>query len=204
MAKHQRRNRKQPNLRKKKHRKRQQPIIPVSIEKVGEEVVAYGAPYDPNRVDEYRMSFFNSLKVLADEYPGLEHLSKELALEEEGRKRLEQAPHRLKELEEEYRESFEKIISRYSLSASEREDLKHGLELGLEFIAMYEDATPEELKALRECQLNIYASESLSDYIDFELSEAFWRASFDLQNALGLGTVTIDVKGSINGETFSY
>lgn len=178
-------------------------MIPVSIGKVGEEFAVRSAPYDPNRVDEYHRSFENSLKVFADEH-GIEHLSRELALQEKGHERLKQAPRRLKELEEEYRESFEKVISCYSLSASDRKDLKREWELGLKFVAMYEDATPEELRELRECKLHVYDSESLNDYMDFGVSEAYWRASFDLQNALGLGTVTIDARGSINGETFSY
>ncbi|MDE0681348.1 MAG: hypothetical protein OXI63_00415 [Candidatus Poribacteria bacterium] len=204
MAKHQRRNRKHPNLRREKHQQRQHPVmIPVSIEKVGEGFVVGSAPYDPNRADEYHRSFNNSLKVFADEH-GVEHLSKELALEEKGHERLDRAPHRLKELEEEYRASLEKVISRYSLSASDRKSLKRDWELSLKFIAMYEDAMPEELRKLRECKLHTYASESLNDYIDFGGSEAYWRASFDLQNALGLGMVTINATGSINGETFSF
>jgi hypothetical protein len=40
--------------------------------------------------------------------------------------------------------------------------------------------------------------------MEWGVSEAFWRASFNLANALGLALITIDEAGNINGERINY
>ena len=114
---------------------------------------------------------------------------------------LERKQHRLKELEEETRECYESVLERYPLSAEEQKDLEYEWKLGLEVIADYEDATLEDYLYL---DTGTYESEPLSDLIEWGVSEAFWRASFDLANALGLALVTIDEAGNINGERVNY
>jgi hypothetical protein len=109
--------------------------------------------------------------------------------------------HRLAELEEETRECYESVLERYPLSAEEQKDLEYEWKLGLETIADYEDATLEDYLYL---DTGTYESEPLSDLIEWGVSEAFWRASFDLANALGLALVTIDEAGNINGERVNY
>ena len=108
---------------------------------------------------------------------------------------------RLKELEEETRECYESVLKRYSLSMEDQEELEREWKLGLQIITDYEDATQEKLSYL---DISVYNSEPLSDPIDWETSEAFWRASFDLANALGLALITIDEAGNINGEIVNY
>ena len=114
---------------------------------------------------------------------------------------LERRQHRLAELEEETRECYESILERYSLSMENQEDLKREWKLGLKVIAEYEDATPEDYLYL---DIITYHSKPLSDYIDAEIGEVFWRANFDLANALGLALITIDEAGNINGEIIGY
>ena len=114
---------------------------------------------------------------------------------------LERRQRRLLELEEETRECYESVLERYPLSAEEQKDLEYEWKLGLETIADYEDATLEDYLYL---DTGTYESEPLSDLIEWGVSEAFWRASFDLANALGLALVTIDEAGNINGERVNY
>ena len=110
--------------------------------------------------------------------------------------------HRLKELEEETRECYENVLERYPLSNADRNELEREWKLGLNVIANYEDATPEELLDLG---IATYNSEPISEYIEgSEISEASWRAGFDLANALGLAFITIDEVGNINGEIIEY
>ena len=113
----------------------------------------------------------------------------------------ERRQRRLLELEEETRECYESVLERYPLSAEEQESLEHEWKLGLDVIAEYEDATLEDYLYL---DIATYDSEPLSDLMEWGVSEAFWRASFDLANALGLALITIDEAGNINGERINY
>ena len=114
---------------------------------------------------------------------------------------LERKQRRLAELEEETRECYESVLERYPLSEKEQVELEREWKIGLEVIADYEDATLEDYLYL---DTGTYESEPLSDLIEWGVSEAFWRASFDLANALGLALVTIDEAGNINGERVNY
>lgn len=114
---------------------------------------------------------------------------------------IERRQHRLVELEEETREDYESVLAQYPLSEQEQADLAREWKLGLKVIAEYEDATPEDYHELTTLP---YDSEPLSKYIDEEMGEASWRASFDLANALGLALITIDEAGNINGEIVEY
>ena len=105
------------------------------------------------------------------------------------------------ELEKETRECYERILERYPLSEEERIDLEQDWKHNLTFIAEYEDATPEDY---RDLFIYTYDSEPLSKYIHSDMSEAAWRAHFDLANALGLAMITIDEAGNINGEMIEY
>ena len=110
---------------------------------------------------------------------------------------------RLKELEDENRHIFEKVISRYELSSDDVSLLEHEFKLGLCVIAEFEDATLDELENL---WLLTYDAEPLSEMVDdtSETDEASWRASFDLSNELGLSMVKIDDDGNITGERIEY
>ena len=115
---------------------------------------------------------------------------------------LERKQQRLKELEEETREYYESVLERYPLSENDQMSLEHEWKIGLEVIAEYEDATtPDDYHDLF---IYTYDSEPLSNYIDEEMDEASWRASFDLANMLGLALITIDETGNINGEIIEY
>ena len=108
----------------------------------------------------------------------------------------------LNELKEETRYCYESVLEKYPLSEEDQEELEYEWGLGLQIIADYEDATPEELLDLH---IETYNSEPLSCYIENdETPEEFLRASFDLANALGLAFITIDEEGNINGERVSY
>lgn len=110
---------------------------------------------------------------------------------------------RLKELEDENRHIFEKVISRYELSSDDVALLEHEFKLGLSVIADFEDATFDELEDL---WLLTYDAEPLSDMVDdtSETDEASWRASFELSNELGLSMINIDDDGNITGERIEY
>ena len=114
---------------------------------------------------------------------------------------IERRQRRLAELKEETRECYERILQQYPLSEQERIDLEQDWKHNLTFIAEYEDATPEDY---RDLFIYTYDSEPLDRYIDLEMSEAAWRAHFDLANALGLAMITIDEAGNINGEMIEY
>ena len=114
---------------------------------------------------------------------------------------IERRQHRLAELESETRSCYERVLERYPLSEEEQQALKQEWKIGLEVIATYEDATPDEC---RDIITYTYESEPLSKYIDAEMDEASWRASFELANALGLAMITIDEVGNINGEMIEY
>lgn len=111
---------------------------------------------------------------------------------------------RLKELEEETRQCYESVLERYPLSEGERLSLEHEWKIGLEVIVEYEDAkTPDDYYDFPP--IYTYDSESISDLVvDSGISEAAWRSGFDLANALGLATITIDEAGNINGEIVEY
>ncbi|RKU12535.1 hypothetical protein C6503_17255 [Candidatus Poribacteria bacterium] len=115
---------------------------------------------------------------------------------------LERRQRRLLELEEETRECYESVLERYQLPIKDQEDLEREWKLGLNVIVEYEDATPEDFLYL---DIGAYNSEPLSDLVgDWGVSEASWRACFDLANALGLALITIDEAGNINGEIVMY
>ena len=115
---------------------------------------------------------------------------------------LEREQHRLAELEEETRGDYESILERYPLSMEDQADLEREWKLGLKVIFEYEDATPEHYL---ELYVETYDSEPLSGFVeDTGVPEAFWRASFDLANVLGLAMITIDEAGNINGEIVGY
>ena len=118
------------------------------------------------------------------------------------RQRQERKLQRLKELEEETRECYENVLKRYPLSMEDQRELEREWKLGLNVICDYEDATPEELLDLG---ITTYNSKSFSEYIEGSgISEASWRAGFDLANALGLAMITIDQAGNLNGEIVEY
>ena len=114
---------------------------------------------------------------------------------------LERKQHRLAELEEETRECSESVLERYPLSEKEQVELEREWKIGLEVIAEYDDATPDDYHDLITYT---YDSEPLSKYVDSDMREISWRASFDLANALGLALITIDEAGNINGEMIEY
>lgn len=111
--------------------------------------------------------------------------------------------HRLKELEEETQDTFDQIIASYTLSNEERQQLEYEWKLGLDVIFYYEDATPEELLDL---PIDDYGGTTLSELVESwdGLSESFWRASYELSNALGLAMITIDAEGNISGDRIEY
>ena len=111
--------------------------------------------------------------------------------------------HRLKELEEETQDIFNKVIEPYTLSNAEKHELEFEWKLGLDVIFYYEDATPEELLDLPiyDCEGTTF-SELVENWDD--LSESFWRASYELSNALGLATITIGAEGNISGDRVEY
>lgn len=109
---------------------------------------------------------------------------------------------RFAELEKETRECYGSIIGRYPLSEEEQWNLEREWRLCLNVIVEYEDATtPEDYHDL---SISTYDSVPLSDYVDWEISEEFVRASHDLANAFGLAMVTIDEAGNIRGERIDY
>ncbi len=130
-----------------------------------------------------------------------ENLARERA-DEIYRQERERKLQRLKELEEETRECYENVLKRYPLSMEDQKEFEREWKLGLNVIADYEDATPEELLDLG---IATYNSEPFSEYIEGSgIPEASWRAGFDLANALGLALITIDEAGNINGTIVEY
>jgi len=115
---------------------------------------------------------------------------------------LERKLNQLKELKEETRDCYESVLEKYQLSEEDQKELEYEWGLGLQMIADYEDATPEELLDL---DIFSYDSEPISELAE-ELGspEAYWRASFDLSNALGLSMIKVDEAGNINGERVDY
>ena len=57
---------------------------------------------------------------------------------------LERKQRRLAELEEETRECYESVLERYPLSEKEQVELEREWKIGLEVIAEYDDATPDD------------------------------------------------------------
>lgn len=115
---------------------------------------------------------------------------------------LDRKLNRLKELEEETRECYESVLKRYPLSMEDQKELEREWKLGLNVIADYENATLEEFLDLGTV---IFNSEPFLEYIEETgISEASWRAGFDLANALGLAFIKIDDDGNINGEIIEY
>ena len=116
---------------------------------------------------------------------------------------LERKQQRLKELEEETRECYERVLERYPLSENDRLSLEHEWKIGLEVIAEYENATaPDDYYDLF---IYTYDSKPLSNLVvETGIEEAAWRSGFDLANALGLAMITIDEAGNINGEIIEY
>lgn len=109
---------------------------------------------------------------------------------------------RLKELEEETRECYERVVEKYTLSNADRNELEREWKLGLAVIADYEDATPEDLLDLDILSYDLEPIDKLSE--EWGITEAYWRASFDLLNALGLSMIKIDEAGNINGEIVGF
>jgi len=121
---------------------------------------------------------------------------------EEIQRLLKQKLQRFKELKEQTSHYNESVLEKYTLSLVEQDDLEYEWELGLQIIVEYEDATPE---ALRNLDIVTFNSKPISDLvIDAEITEDYFRASFDLANALGLSLITIDENGNINGEIINY
>ena len=116
-------------------------------------------------------------------------------------RQLEYKQRRFKELKEETRECYENILERYPLSVEDQAELAWEWELGLRVLVKYENAISE---AYRDLGMAVYNSRPLSDFIDSEISEVAWRASFDLANALGLATITIDEAGNVSGKIINY
>ena len=109
---------------------------------------------------------------------------------------------RLKELENENHDIFEKIISQYELSPDDVLWLEYEFKLGLRVIIDFEDATLDDYE---ELYTHTYDSEPLKQIVyETDISEAFWRASFDLSNELGLSMIKIDEDGNISGDRVEY
>lgn len=110
---------------------------------------------------------------------------------------------RLKELEEETQDIFDKVIETYTLTIDEKRELEREWKLGIDEIFYFEDATPDELL---ELPIDDYETITLEELVeDWDgLSESFWRASYDLSNALGLAMIKIDEEGTIKGLRVSY
>lgn len=118
------------------------------------------------------------------------------------RQKRERRLYRRKELEEETRKCFESVLEPYTLSNADRNELEREWKLGLNVIADYEDATPEELLDL---DIFSYDSEPISELAEeMEYSEAALRASFELSNMLGLSMIKIDEAGNVNGERVGF
>ncbi len=118
------------------------------------------------------------------------------------RQERERRLYRRKELEEETRKCFESVLEPYTLSNADRNELEREWKLGLNVIADYEDATPEELLDL---DIFSYDSEPISELAEeMEYSEAALRASFELSNMLGLSMIKIDEAGNVNGERVGF
>ena len=117
---------------------------------------------------------------------------------EEERKR-----HRLKKLEQETQEIFNKVIAPYTLSDDEKDMLRHEWEGGLYVIEDFEDTTPE---GLLELPIDDHSGTTLKELVETwdGLSESFWRASYELANALGLAMITIDEEGTLKGLRVGY
>lgn len=108
----------------------------------------------------------------------------------------------LKELKEETSHCFNSILEKYTLSLAEKNELEYEWGLGLQFISDYEDAPP---KILLKLEIETYKSKPISDLlVDEEDTEDYYRASFDLSNALGLSLIKIDENGNVNGEIITY
>ena len=110
---------------------------------------------------------------------------------------------RLKELEEETQDIFDKVIETYTLTIDEKRELEREWKLGIDEIFYFEDATPDELLELPIDDYETITLEELEEDWD-GLSESFWRASYDLSNALGLAMIKIDEEGTIKGLRVSY
>ncbi len=110
---------------------------------------------------------------------------------------------RLKELEEETQDIFEKVIETYTLTIDEKRELEREWKLGIDEIFYFEDTTPDELL---ELPIDDYETTTLEELVENwdGLSESFWRASYDLSNALGLAMIKIDEEGTIKGLRVSY
>lgn len=112
---------------------------------------------------------------------------------------------RFRELEEETQDIFDKVIEPYvlSLSSDEKIELEREWELALDTIFYYEDATPDELQDL---PIGDHGGTTLSELVECwdGLSESFWRASYELANALGLAMISIDEEGNISGDRVQY
>ncbi len=109
---------------------------------------------------------------------------------------------RLKDLREQNLHHYQSILEKYTLSLEEKDYLELEWVIALQLIVDYEDATPE---ALRNLDIETYTSIHISDLvIDRDITENFYRASFDLGNALGLALITIDKNENINGEMIIY
>lgn len=59
---------------------------------------------------------------------------------------------------------------------------------------------------LQDLPIDEYEGRTLSELVEFwdDLSESFWRASYDLSNAMGLATLKIDEEGNVSGERVEY
>ncbi len=110
---------------------------------------------------------------------------------------------RLKELEEETQDIFDKVIETYTLTIDEKRELEREWKLGIDEIFYFEDATPDELL---ELPIDDYETITLEELVeDWDgLSESFWRASYDLSNALGLAMIKIDEEGNLKGLRVAY
>ena len=109
---------------------------------------------------------------------------------------------RMNELDDENRHIFEEVISRYELSSNQVLWLEYEFDLGLSVIADFEDATLDDLEDL---WLMTYDSETISEMVEeIGESEAYWHASFELSNELGLSMINIDDNGNITGERIEY
>ena len=109
---------------------------------------------------------------------------------------------RLKELVNENRDILEKLISQYELSPDDVLWLEYDFKLGLRLIIDFEDATLDDYEDL---YMYTYDSESLKQIVyETDICEAFWRASFDLSNELGLSMIKVDEDGNISGDRIQY
>ena len=84
-------------------------------------------------------------------------------------------------------------------------ELEHEWRNGLYVLDDYRDATFTQEDML-ELPIDDHGGTTIKELVETwgDLSEPFWRASYELSNALGLAMITIDEEGNIRGDRVEY